>query len=600
MTDRGFSFPFDFNFLKSHTTAYNTWMDLKLYKRLIRNLIPYKGKVALVLVTSVIVVALSTSPVPLVKEALDKIFVEKDTFMLNIIPLVLIVLYIVKGGLRYFQSCLIFRVGWELIAKFRMDVFRHIHKLPYGFFEKDTTGKLISRAVNDVNAMLMTLARHVKDALQNIVMFLGLMFWVFYLKWEWALITILVIPFALLPVSMVGKKLRHLGRRGQEIIADITSTMLESFSGIKIVRAFGLETIEEKKLDKDNQAFLENMRKNVKYTELTSPLMEVLGILGGSAVLWYGGSQVLSGEVTQGTFFAFILGMFMMYDPMRVLFKLYTDVQIALAASERVYSLLDEEPEKMRVGKMNMTGFQQQIEYKNVSFKYPSRETMVLKNINLTVQKSEVLAIVGMSGAGKSTMADLLFKFFIVTEGEILIDRENINDLYSHSLRSNIALVTQETFLFNDTILANIQFGRPDATREEVIDAAKAAHVDIFVRNLDDGYDTVIGERGVMLSGGQRQRIAIARAILRNAPILVLDEATSALDSESEKLVQDALHRLMEHRTTFVIAHRLSTIKSADRIIVMEQGEIIGSGTHDELMTDCAQYQKYYEMQVMS
>jgi subfamily B ATP-binding cassette protein MsbA len=439
----------------------------------------------------------------------------------------------------------------------------------------------------------------VKDALQNIVMFLGLMFWVFYLKWDWALITICVIPFALIPVSIVGKKLRHLGRRGQEIIADITSTMLESFSGIKIVRAFGLETIEEKKLDKDNQAFLENMRKNVKYTELTSPLMEVLGILGGSAVLWYGGSQVLSGEVTQGTFFAFILGMFMMYDPMRVLFKLYTDVQIALAAAERVYSLLDEEPEKMRVGKMNMTGFQHQIEYRNVSFKYPSRETMVLKNINLTVKKSEVLAIVGMSGAGKSTMADLLFKFFIVTEGEILIDGENINDLNSHSLRSNIALVTQETFLFNDTILANIQFGRSAATREEVLEAAKAAHVDIFVRNLDDKYDTVIGERGVMLSGGQRQRIAIARAILRNAPILVLDEATSALDSESEKLVQDALHRLMEHRTTFIIAHRLSTIKTADRIIVMEQGGIIASGTHEELMVDCPQYQKYYEMQVM-
>ena len=248
---------------------------------------------------------------------------------------------------------------------------------------------------------------------------------------------------------------------------------------------------------------------------------------------------------------------------------------------------------------MNMTGFQHQIEYKNVSFKYPSRDAMVLKNINLTVKKSNVLAIVGMSGAGKSTLVDLLFKFFIVTEGEILIDGENINDLNSHSLRSNIALVTQETFLFNDTILANIQFGRPAATREEVMDAAQAAHVDIFVRNLDDGYDTVIGERGVMLSGGQRQRIAIARAILRNAPILVLDEATSALDSESEKLVQDALHRLMEHRTTFVIAHRLSTIKTADRIVVMEQGEIIGSGTHEELMADCAQYQKYYEMQVM-
>ena len=574
-------------------------MDLKLYKRLVRNLIPYKGHVAIIMITSILVGALSTSPVPLVKEALDKIFVEKDADMLKLIPYILIGVYILKGCLRYFQSVLIFRIGWELIAKIRMDLFRHIHKLPYGFFEKDTTGKLMSRAVNDVNAMLLTLARQVKDALQNTVMFIGLVFWVFYLKWDWALIAIFVIPFALIPVSTVGRKLRHLGRRGQEIIADINSTLLESFSGIKIVRSFGLEKIEEKKLDKHNQGFLEVMKKNVKYTELTSPLMEVLGVIGGSVVLWYGGMQVLNGEVTQGTFFAFILGMFMMYDPMRITFKTYTDVQQAIAASERVYAILDEEPEKMRDGKVAMSGFQDRIEYKNVSFKYPSRDAMVLKNIDLTVKKSDVLAIVGMSGAGKTTLADLLFKFFIVTDGEILIDGVNINDLNSHSLRNHIALVTQETFLFNDTILANIHFGNPQASYEDIISAAKAAHVDHFIQNLDDGYETVIGERGVMLSGGQRQRIAIARAILRNAPILVLDEATSALDSESEKLVQDALHRLMEQRTTFVIAHRLSTIKNADRIIVMEQGEIIGSGTHDQLMTECAQYQKYYEMQVM-
>lgn len=575
-------------------------MKSGLYKRLVSYLLPYKGKVIFTLFTSVIVGVISTSPVPLVQKTFDEIFVNKDAFMLKMLPLVIIVLYMVKGSLRYIQSRIIYQIGWELVVQVRLDLFRHIHKLPYGYYEIDTTGQLMSRVVNDVNAMLLSITKQVKDTLQNFVMLVVLLGWIFYLKWDWAVIAVFVIPLALIPISRIARKLRQLGRRGQELLADINSTMVESFSGIKVVRAFGLEAEEEKKLKRHNDEFLEVMKIDVKYTEITSPLMEMLGVLGGSAVLWYGGFQVLSGEVSQGTFLAFILGMFMMYDPMRLLYKTYADVQKSLAAAERVFYILDLEEEKANDGTLEFKGFNDRIEYKNVSFKYPTRDTQVLKNINIVINKSDVFAIVGMSGAGKTTLVDLLFKFFKVTQGEITIDGVNINDFDSRSLRNHLALVTQETFLFNDTVLANIRSGRLDASRDEIMKAAEAAHVDSFVKDLDSGYDTVIGERGMKVSGGQRQRIAIARAILRNAPILVLDEATSALDSESERLVQDALHHLMENRTTFVIAHRLSTIQHADHILVMEYGEMVGIGNHEELLANCAQYQKYYQMQFKS
>jgi len=575
-------------------------MKSGLYKRLVSYLLPYKGKVIFTLFTSVIVGVISTSPVPLVQKTFDDIFVNEDAFMLKMLPLVIIVLYMVKGSLRYIQSRIIYQIGWELVAQVRLDLFRHIHKLPYGYYEIDTTGQLMSRVVNDVNAMLLSITKQVKDTLQNFVMLVALLGWIFYLKWDWAVIAVFVIPLALIPISRIARKLRQLGRRGQELLAYINSTMVESFSGIKVVRAFGLEAEEEKKLKRHNDEFLEVMKKDVKYTEITSPLMEMLGVLGGSAVLWYGGFQVLSGEVSQGTFLAFILGMFMMYDPMRLLYKTYADVQKSLAAAERVFYILDLEEEKANDGTLEFKGFNDRIEYKNVSFKYPTRDTQVLKNINIVINKSDVFAIVGMSGAGKTTLVDLLFKFFKVTQGEITIDGVNINDFDSRSLRKHLALVTQETFLFNDTVLANIRSGRLDASRDDIMKAAEAAHVDSFVKDLDSGYDTVIGERGMKVSGGQRQRIAIARAILRNAPILVLDEATSALDSESERLVQDALHHLMENRTTFVIAHRLSTIQHADHILVMEYGEMVGIGNHEELLANCAQYQKYYQMQFKS
>ena len=409
---------------------------------------------------------------------------------------------------------------------------------------------------------------------------------------------LIIFPITVFPVLNIARKLRRFSRQGQEILGSINATIIESFSGIKVVRAFGMEPREVEKFQIDNEKYLKVMKKNVKYVEITSPFLEVLGVISASFILWYGGSQVLNGEISQGTFLAFIVALFMMYAPIRILFKIYTNVQAALAGAERVFDILDEDVEKVWEGQDELQSFNERIEFKNVSFRYPSRNTMVLNDINLSVKKSEVIAIVGVSGAGKTTLVDLLFRFFDATSGSIIIDGRPIQEYKLTSLRRQLALVTQETFLFNDTIWNNIAFGcEQEVTREEILEAARAAHVDVFASKLDEGYDTILGERGVKLSGGQRQRISIARAILRNAPILVLDEATSALDSESEKLVQDALHNLMKDRTSFVIAHRLSTIKHADRIIVMDKGQIVESGTHEFLLKNSGLYQKYYEMQ---
>ncbi|GJL78100.1 MAG: lipid A export permease/ATP-binding protein MsbA [Nitrospinaceae bacterium] len=573
-------------------------MSFTLYKRLFQYVRPYLSKLILAIFFSIIVGAIATSPVPLIQKTFDKIFVEKDMFMLTMIPLVLIGLYFIKGWLTYIQNLIIFGISWELVVSVREKLFAHIHRLPFQFFEANETGHLISRIINDVAVMQSTVTRMLKEIMQNGAMAIGLLAWLFYLKWQWAIIAIIIFPVMAFPVSNISRKLKKFSHKGQEILANVNSTILESFSGIKIVRAFNLESIEKDKFNRHSENFLGVMKKNVKYVEIVSPLLEFLGVLSAGVVLWYGGRQVLMGEVSQGTFIAFVVAMFMLYGPLRLLFKIYANIQISLAGAERVFSILDQEEEKSDEGTEILSEFKDRIEFRRVAFRYPSRDSMVLSDIDVVVKKSEVLAIVGMSGAGKTTLVDLLFRFFNVTSGEILIDGKDIREYRIDSLRQKLALVTQETFLFNDTIWNNIAFGKPGASKEEILQAAEAAHVDFFVKVMDDGYETVIGERGVKLSGGQRQRISIARAILRDAPILVLDEATSALDSESEKLVQDALHNLMEHRTTFVIAHRLSTIKHADRIIVLDKGRIAETGTHETLLSGSGLYQKYFEMQM--
>ncbi len=573
-------------------------ISFQIYKRLVFYLKPYLGRLYLAIFCSIVVGIIATSPVPLIQKTFDKIFIEKDYFMLKVIPLALIALYLVKAILSYAQNLIIFGISWELVVEFREKLFAHIHALPFVFFENHETGQLMSRINNDVSIMQSSVTRLMKEFLQNSVMLIGLLAWVFYLKWDWALMALIVFPIMVIPVSNISRKLRHFSRKGQEILGSINATILESFSGIKVVRAFGMELREIEKFRLHNDSYLKVMKKNVKYVEMTSPFLEVLAVTSAAFILWYGGNQVLNDEISQGTFLAFIVALFMMYGPIRLLFKIFTNIQTALAGAERVFAILDQGAEKLQEGEIEIQGIREGIEFKNICFRYPSRSTLILNDINLSVKKSEIIAIVGMSGAGKTTLVDLLFRFFDATSGSILIDGKNIQEYKLASLRQQLALVTQETFLFNDTVWNNIAFGcEREVSSEEIMAAARAAHVDYFVSDLEQGYSTLVGERGVKLSGGQRQRIAIARAILRNAPILVLDEATSALDSESEKLVQDALHNLMEHRTSFVIAHRLSTIQHANRIIVLDKGQIVESGTHDTLLANSGLYQKYYKMQ---
>jgi len=380
------------------------------------------GRLYLAIFFSVIVGVISTSPVPLIQKTFDKIFVEKDYFMLKVIPLALIALYVVKAILTYAQNLIIFGISWELVVKFRGKLFAHIHALPFEFFEDNETGQLMSRINNDVAIMQSSVTRMMKEILQNSVMLIGLLIWVFYMKWDWAVMALIIFPVTIIPVSNIARKLRHFSKKGQEILGNINATILESFSGIKIVRAFGMEPREIEKFRLHNDSYLKVMKKNVKYVEITSPFLEVLGVVSAAFILWYGGNQVLDEEISQGTFLAFIVALFMMYAPIRILFKAYTNIQTALAGAERVFGILDQDAENMQEGQIELRGVKDGIEFKNVSFRYPSRSTMILNDINLSVKKSEIIAIVGMSGAGKTTLVDLLFRFFDATSGTILID----------------------------------------------------------------------------------------------------------------------------------------------------------------------------------
>jgi len=567
-----------------------------LYRRLLEFVKPYWKHLAGAMVCMVFVSAATAGSAYLVKPVLDEIFFKQDLAMLKWIPLAIIGIFIVKGVFDYGQAFLMSYVGQKIIADLREKIYNHIQSLSLSFFTKNPTGTLMSRIMNDVGMVQGAVTDAVTGLLKDVFTLLGLVAVIFYRDWKLALIAMVVFPLAVYPIVKFGRKLRSYSTRSQTSMAELSTILLETITGTRIVKAFNMEDYERKRFAKENRRLFGIQIKSVRVRAISHPLMEFLGGVGIACIVFYGGYSVIQGTATPGTFFSFLAALLMLYEPVKRLSGVNNTVQQGLAAAARIFEVLDTVPEVQdKPGARTLPAVSRGVEYQGVSFKY--EEDWVLKNINLRIPAGEMVAFVGASGGGKTTLVNLLPRFYDVTEGRISIDGVDIRDYRVESLRAMIGIVTQQTILFNETVRDNIAYGKMGQPPEEIVKAAQAAFADGFIRNLPRGYDTVIGEQGVKLSGGERQRISIARAILKNAPILILDEATSSLDSESEIEVQKALEYLMEGRTTLVIAHRLSTIRKANRIVVISGGEIVEVGTHEELMEKEGEYKKLYLLQ---
>ncbi len=567
-----------------------------LFRRLLEFSKPYWWRIAISLVATLGVAGLNGTIAFLIKPVLEKMFVQKDLQIFLLLPLGVIGIYLVKGVCRFTADYFIATAGQLAIQDIREGFYRKNMTLSMRFFNNNPTGALMARVLSDVSVMQEGVANIVTGLLRDGFSVIGLLGVIFYRNWQLALVSFVVIPLTVFPARKIGSRIKRLSSQSLGMIGDISRILQETFSGIKVVKAFGLEDREVERFVNCNKEFYRITRKTIKYGALSSPIMEVISSLGIASVIWFGGSMVLKGKMNSAEIISFMAAMVMLYNPIKGLIGTYNAIQRSFGAAERVFEILDEEPEiKDGPDSMEMGRAQGILDLDRVSFCY--NEEMVLKDVSLSVRKGEVVAFVGPSGGGKTTLVSLIPRFYDVSSGSVSIDGIDIRKLTLKSLMGQIALVDQETFLFNDTIANNIRYGKPGATLEDVYAAARAAFAHDFITEMPTGYETCIGDRGVRLSGGQRQRICIARALLKDAPILILDEATSALDTESEQMVQKALQNLMANRTTLVIAHRLSTIFHADKIVVLDRGEIIQSGTHTELLKQGGLYKKLYEMQ---
>ena len=573
---------------------------MNLYFRALKYIKPY-WKRGLAAGICTIIAAGGTAYLPFViKDMVDQVLSEKNTTMLNWIVLSIIVVFVIRGIAYYGQSYLMNYVGQRVIIDIRKAVFEKLQRLSMSFYDKHKTGTIMSYVTNDVSALQSAMVDNVVEMITETVILVASIVMMIYLDWKLFLVTFATFPVVLFFIDSFGKRIRKSGSRIQEAAADITSVLQEVASSPRVIKSFVREGYEVDRFDKEN---MNNFRANMKYAQLSStltPTIEFVAAVGVSIILWYGGNSVINGSITAGSLVAFLTYAVNISNPIKRLSRVIGNIQKALAAAQRVFDVLDlPEDIKNAPDAKALPKVKGDVRFNDVSFAYNENEE-VLSHVSFEVKPGEMVAFVGPSGAGKSTVASLLPRFYDAINGSITIDGQDIRKVTLDSLREQVGIVPQETVLFNGSVYDNILYGRLDATREEVEAAAKAANAHDFIMQLPDGYETMLGDRGMNISGGQRQRISIARAILKNPQILILDEATSALDTESERVVQEALDRLMVGRTSFVIAHRLSTIKNADKIMVLEKGQLIEQGNHDELIAMDGLYAHLYKIQYRS